>query len=113
PGIPVDSGGNYTDVSGQKWVCDEIDLKRGKYVKRVEKIAIDGEEIKFTQDSPGLYWNLPRWSAEGVIKQFSIVSVYFPRGIFSANDAYDFIFTMPERIGSYFSSANDLNEFCK
>lgn len=37
PGIPVSSGGNYTDESGQQWVCDEVDFKRGKYVKRVIK----------------------------------------------------------------------------
>ena len=41
PGIPVSSGGNYTDESGQQWVCDEIDLKRGKYVQRVKKLSID------------------------------------------------------------------------
>lgn len=35
PGIKVDSGGNYTDASGQQWVCDEIDLQRGKYVQRM------------------------------------------------------------------------------
>lgn len=35
PGIPVSSGGNYTDADGQQWVCDEIDLARGKYVQRV------------------------------------------------------------------------------
>ena len=34
PGIPVDSGGNYTDENGQQWICDEIDLTRGKYVQR-------------------------------------------------------------------------------
>ena len=37
PGIPVSSGGNYTDESGQQWVCDEIDLERGKYVQRLNK----------------------------------------------------------------------------
>lgn len=37
PGIPVTSGGNYTDENGQQWICDEIDFKRGKYVKRVAK----------------------------------------------------------------------------
>ena len=37
PGIPVSSGGNYTDADGQQWVCDEIDLERGKYVQRVLK----------------------------------------------------------------------------
>jgi hypothetical protein len=35
PGIPVKSGGNYTDANGQQWICDEIDLARGVYVKRV------------------------------------------------------------------------------
>ena len=29
PGIPVTSGGNYTDSTGQHWVCDEVDLERG------------------------------------------------------------------------------------
>lgn len=35
PGIKVDKDGNYTDETGQQWVCDEIDLKREKYVQRV------------------------------------------------------------------------------
>lgn len=35
PGIPVDSGGNYTDGNGQQWVCDEVDFERGVYVQRV------------------------------------------------------------------------------
>ena len=33
PGIPVTSGGNYTDQSGQQWVCDEVDLERGVKVQ--------------------------------------------------------------------------------
>ncbi len=37
PGIPVSKDGNYTDSDGQQWVCDEIDLGRGKYVQRVLK----------------------------------------------------------------------------
>ena len=42
PGIPVSSGGNYTDESGQQWICDEIDLARGKYVQRVGTETING-----------------------------------------------------------------------
>ena len=41
PGIPVTSGGNYTDPQGQQWVCDEIDLERGVKVQRVDKTAFD------------------------------------------------------------------------
>ena len=36
PGIPVTSGGNYTDQSGQQWVCDEVDLERGMEVQRIK-----------------------------------------------------------------------------
>ena len=36
PGIPVTSGGNYTDQSGQQWVCDEVDLERGVKVQRIK-----------------------------------------------------------------------------
>ena len=35
PGIPVTSGGNYTDRNGQQWICDEVDLERGVYVRRI------------------------------------------------------------------------------
>ena len=42
PGIPVSSGGNYIDADGQQWICDEIDLARGVYVKRVGSRVLDG-----------------------------------------------------------------------
>lgn len=42
PGIPVSSGGNYTDKNGQQYICDEIDFARGKYVQRVWKGVFDG-----------------------------------------------------------------------
>lgn len=29
PGIPVTSGGNYTDQNGQQWICDEIFKQSG------------------------------------------------------------------------------------
>lgn len=48
PGIPVSSGGNYTDESGQQWVCDEIDLKRGKYVQRVQRY--DADQLTWKRD---------------------------------------------------------------
>lgn len=55
PGLPVDSGGNYTDSNGQQWVCDEMDFKRGKYVQRIKKVVFNGNEE----------WNLERISQKG------------------------------------------------
>ena len=43
-GLPIDSGGNYTDSNGQQWICDEMDFGRGKYVKRIEKLVLNGNE---------------------------------------------------------------------
>lgn len=56
PGIPVTSGGNYTDPQGQQWVCDEVDLERGMRVQRIYKVDVDGENAKFVQ--AGDYANL-------------------------------------------------------
>lgn len=41
PGIPVTSGGSYTDSTGQQWVCDEVDLERGVRVQRVGKTQVN------------------------------------------------------------------------
>lgn len=44
PGVPVSSGGNYTDANGQQWICDKVDFKRGVYVQRVGKYIPTGNE---------------------------------------------------------------------
>lgn len=43
-GIPVDTGGNYTDSTGQQWICDEVDFERGVYVQRIGKITSYNDE---------------------------------------------------------------------
>ena len=45
PGIPVASGGNYTDANGQQWVCDEKDYGSGVYVKRIGLMILYGTEV--------------------------------------------------------------------
>lgn len=51
PGIPVASGGNYTDPQGQQWVCDEVDLERGVKVQRVDKTAFDSTKTLAEQNA--------------------------------------------------------------
>lgn len=50
PGIPVASGGNYTDPQGQQWVCDEVDFERGVKVQRVDKTAFDSTKTLAEQN---------------------------------------------------------------
>lgn len=46
PGIPVDSGGNYTDAEGQQSACDVKDYGIGKYTQMVGHIeSYNGETI--------------------------------------------------------------------
>lgn len=51
PGIPVTSGGNYTDQSGQQWVCDEVNLEKGVKVQRVDKAAFDSTKTLAEQNA--------------------------------------------------------------
>jgi hypothetical protein len=51
PGIPVTSGGNYTDQNGQQWICDEVDLERGIRVQRVGEAKINSVRVS----------NDPKW----------------------------------------------------
>ena len=56
-GIPVSSGGNYTDADGQQWVCDEVDFKKGVYVQRVatETPKAKWKNFEETADIPNRY----------------------------------------------------------
>ena len=54
-GIPVASGGNYTDDSGQAWLCDEIDLEKGVKISRVGCV-----------DMGALYWSSSKTASGGV-----------------------------------------------
>ncbi len=48
-GIPVASGGNYTDANGQMWCCDELVYNAdgtGKIIKHVGKIVFSGGDAE-------------------------------------------------------------------
>ena len=46
PGIPVDSGGNYTDSTRQQWICDEIDVIAAEKIQRIGIIDnYNGESV--------------------------------------------------------------------
>lgn len=75
PGIPVASGGNYTDPQGQQWVCDEVDLERGVTVQRVNRLKLDGlswrYELTPTNKSDTFISNVPA-SQDGTTRGYSL-----------------------------------------
>lgn len=59
PGIPVDSGGTYTDADGQQWVCNYRDWSRGVDVQMVAQETLSGvPAFEETADLPRRFsWN--------------------------------------------------------
>lgn len=113
PGIPVDSGGNFTDETGQQWVCDKVDFEKGVYVQQVGKVIIDGTTLSFEAKADSLFWNLPGDSAPHVVGPYSPTLItHFPSDVFQFNATYDFMFAIPGRMSVYFETVDDLNQFC-
>jgi hypothetical protein len=82
-GIPVTSDGNYTDVKGQQWICDEIDFERGVYVQRVGQLTLTkdfnwyyntdtvGKEFFYTADNSNS--NAKAWETRLLCSHFPAI----------------------------------------
>ena len=113
PGIPVDSGGNYTDADGQRRWVDIIDYSNEKKYQYINEVVVDGTNVRFTSSIDGQYWNLPANSAPSVVKIHNTrINKYFPNNIFEVNTLYDFIFTTQSLMTPYFETIEELNAFC-
>lgn len=82
-GIPVTSGGNYTDGDGQQWICDEVDLERGVYVQRCQVVELDGENHSFYtgQHTNGQYYI--GFSNFEVARNSTVISSHYKSSIWS------------------------------
>lgn len=88
-----------------------VDVLTGEGEKTANVVVVDGETIKFSEAT--IYWNLPNRSAPGVANIKAIIKTSaFPKLLFSANVAYEFIFTKVSDMASYFSTVEELNAFC-
>lgn len=55
-GLKVSNGGNYTDESGQQWICDEIvrnERGTGKRIQRIGKSKVGDHSLSLTTASNG------------------------------------------------------------
>lgn len=85
PGIPVTSGGNYTDPGGQRWVCDEVDLERGVKVQRVDKTCFDNTKTLAEQNAIlATPVETPLTSAE--LTAYKALTTYAPDTVVQAAD---------------------------
>ena len=85
PGIPVTSGGNYTDENGQQWVCDEVDLERGVRVQRIDKSAFDSTKTLVEQNATlATPIETPLTPAE--LTAYKALTTYAPNTVVQAGD---------------------------
>ena len=85
PGIPVNSGGNYTDQSGQQWVCDEVDFAREVMVQRIDKAALDDTKPLAEQNATlSTPIETPLTPAE--IAAYKAITAYAPDTVVQASD---------------------------
>lgn len=91
PGIPVTSGGNYTDENGQAWICDEIDFARGVYVQRVREL-----------DFATFNWKRTTYSNETQVGYYAKVTGFY-------NSRYNFFHTHYRWLGFTINSSSGAN----
>ena len=53
PGVPVDSGGNYTDEEGQQWICSYVNFAKQKYFNVAQKIVLHTDANWFFESLSG------------------------------------------------------------
>lgn len=76
PGIPVTSGGNYTDQSGQQWVCDEVDFERSILIRRIYSEIYTGAE-RWQQNNSSIFLVLSEM-ARDALKGTAISNIAVP-----------------------------------
>ena len=85
PGIPVTSGGNYTDPGGQRWVCDEVDLERGVKVQRIDKTCFDNTKTLAEQNAI-LATSIETPLTPAEITAYKALTTYAPNTVVQAAD---------------------------
>ena len=85
PGIPVTSGGNYTDQNGQQWVCDEVDLERGVKVQRIDKTSFDNTKT-LAEQSAILATPIETPLTPAEIAAYKAITAYAPDTVVQASD---------------------------
>lgn len=122
PGIPVTTGGNYTDENGQQWFCDEIDFKKGVYIQRVGRFAFP-KEIIFTQSgsvgdmADNYFWNASISGDVNILpflpyaeEQLSLLN-FIPKNLVSVKQSTNSIYTTAYLMRGIFSTAEELSLF--
>lgn len=107
PGIPVTSGGNYTDPTGQQWVCDEVDLERGVKVQRVDKTSFDNTKTLAEQNAI-LATSVETTLTPAELAAYKALTAYAPTTVLQATDGAGLEVTYKCNVRKAEKTINDL-----
>ena len=107
PGIPVTSGGNYTDENGQQWVCDEVDLERGVKVQRVDKTSFDNTKTLAEQNAI-LATSVETTLTPAELAAYKALTAYAPTTVLQATDGAGLEVTYKCNVRKAEKTINDL-----
>lgn len=118
PGVPVypDFDGNipeeaFTDTDGNSWICDEIDLEKGVYIKRVDEyelnihsldssdgnVALCYPPFEISANQGGL-WEYGQSLGDAVVNDLFSIGTYNERG--EETEPFIFVTSIDEEINS-------------
>ena len=100
PGIPVSSGGNYTDADGQQWYCDIVDFAAGTHTKYVDYV-----DLKNYRFSLNVVWtnqnNTLAFAYAKIKSNKKIVGTLSNKLVYAKGN------TLPNRVSEYRISVED------
>lgn len=87
PGIPVATGGNYTDADGQRWIADYIDLARGKLVRMcfLKRVGPD-EKWQYSTVTGRFFYVDSLFEKKYISEKPNVICTHFVPGIVSDKD---------------------------
>lgn len=110
-GIPVESGGNYTDSNGQQWICDEIDFERGVYVQRVAMKVFDGTETTWRLHATLLTFMVDWPGADGGWELNHAMSSHFECGTEAYSNTIGYFAFDSKGLGYFATEHTTLDDF--
>ena len=87
----------------------EVDAVSGEGQETRKTLTLDGTTNKFTQ--AGVFWNLPKKSAPGILDSYDTNCSHFPSATFGGNQKLEFLFTTTPLMSKYFPDTDTLNAY--
>lgn len=88
---------------------ESVTVNRADGLRVRKMLTLDGTTNKFTP--AGVFWDLPKNSAPGILDSFSTDCSHFPHGTFGGNTTRNLLFTRTDLMSKYFADTNALNAY--